>query len=110
MYGELVKSRHLHQIEVRFAPSLWQMVAADLPAICLANWVRSSKRDPARSLNFFTIYYYFIKFHSSTNFYKFIKFYKLINFYDFIKLYDFIRLHNFLKNYSYNKETPLGVS
>lgn len=95
MYGELVKSRHLHQIEVRFAPSLWQMVAADLPTICLANWVRSSKRDPARSLNFFTIYYYFIKFHSSTNLYKLIKIYKFINFYDFIKLYDFIRLHNF---------------
>ncbi|MDU6744006.1 hypothetical protein [Peptoniphilus harei] len=30
------------QIEVPFGPSLWQMVAADLPAICFANWVRSS--------------------------------------------------------------------
>ena len=68
-------------------------------SICISNksiinfW--SSKRDPARSLNFFTIYYYFIKFHSSTNLYKLIKIYKFINFYDFIKLYDFIRLHNF---------------
>ncbi|WP_277218949.1 hypothetical protein [Peptoniphilus vaginalis] len=34
------------QIEVRFAPSLWQMVAADLPAVCDANWVRSSKETP----------------------------------------------------------------
>ncbi|MDU1642420.1 hypothetical protein [Peptoniphilus harei] len=39
----LNKSRHLLQIEVRYAPSLWQMVAADLPAICFTNWVRSSK-------------------------------------------------------------------
>ncbi|KXA31901.1 hypothetical protein HMPREF3229_00030 [Peptoniphilus harei] len=30
------------RIEVRFAPSLRQMVAADLPAICFTNWVRSS--------------------------------------------------------------------
>ncbi|MDU3087734.1 MAG: hypothetical protein E6705_07485 [Peptoniphilus harei] len=30
------------QIEVPFGPSLCQMVAADLPAICFTNWVRSS--------------------------------------------------------------------
>ncbi len=89
---------------------------------------RSSKRDPARSLIFFTISYYFIKFHSLTYFYKSIKIYKLINFYDFINFYNFINIygftknynltelhnffktHNFIKNYSYNKETPLGVS
>ena len=51
-YTKLGKSRHLLQIEVRFASSLWQMVAADLPAICFANWVRSSKRDPTGPLNF----------------------------------------------------------
>ena len=107
MYRELVKSRHLHQIEVRFAPSLWQMVAADLPAICLSNWVRSSKRDLARSLNFFTIYYYFIKFHSLTNFYKLINFYDFINIYGFTKNYHLTELHNFLKVHKFIKTCKL---
>ena len=49
----LGKSRHLLQIEVRFTPSLWHMVAADLPAICSANWVRSSKKHCLSTVLFF---------------------------------------------------------
>lgn len=51
----------------------------------MENWLIKIK-DHQGSLNFFTISYYFIKFHNSTNFYKLIKIYKFINFYDFIKL------------------------
>ena len=75
---------------------------------------RSSKRDPAMSLNFFTIYYYFIKFHSITNFYKLIKIYKFINFYNFINIYGFTKnynlteLNNFLKVHKFIKIRKLA--
>ncbi len=59
----------------------------------------NKNKDHQGSLNFFTISYYFIKFHSLTNFYKSIKIYKLINFYDFINFYNFINIYGFTKNY-----------